>query len=229
MNPMISMMIVLMIGVSALVIVMNFGKPSIDTAKIFVRIKEAESSLKLIDNYLREVSAEGLGASRTVSINIDTEFRATAADDSMQFKIDSISGIFDYLSRKTDGNMVYISGNDVDCSDTGNFTMENSFLKAVLQKVSKATPMTAIDTTRNIINITEKTNNNVINFMNSSIIIDNNATTINGTGYSELSAVGSNLPLCQAHFFINSTVSYDVYYTLYAGADFLVAEIRNVM
>jgi hypothetical protein len=59
-------------------------------------------------------------------------------------------------------------------------------------------------------------------------VIDDNLLTTSGNGYSEISSSGQALPSCQVHFFMNSTVDYDIYYKLYAGADFFVVEVRNI-
>ena len=125
--------------------------------------------------------------------------------------------------------MMYISGNDVDCYENGNITMENSYLKAVFQRVDQSSPLSSINTANNILALEEKTYNTYIYPENTSILIDDDPSTAYGTGYSELSGSGKGLPVCQVHFYVNSSAtSYDVYYILYAGADFLVIDVRNV-
>ncbi|MBI5072833.1 hypothetical protein HZA99_03370, partial [Candidatus Woesearchaeota archaeon] len=87
------------------------------------------------------------------------------------------------------------------------------------------------DTAGNIVLMREKILNTTIRPSDSSIIIDNDMTTSKGTGYSEMNT-GKNVARCRVHFFMNSTsinsVSYDIYYTLYSGADFLSVEVRNI-
>ena len=87
---------------------------------------------------------------------------------------------------------------------------------------------TAIVTDRLLLQLTEKTNNITTYVGNSSIVINEDPATSVGVGYSEISRSGTNLPLCQVHAFVNMTTDYDVYYKLYAGADFLVIEVRNI-
>jgi hypothetical protein len=154
-------------------------------------------------------------------------------EDAVQIKLDI--GVMDYFSRVVKGNLVYIAGNDVTCREedvnadgVADLVMENSFLRVAFKKTTRTSPMAGINTSASIMQLTEKTGGATINMINSSIIIDNNQATSSGTGYSEILKTGSDLPVCTVHFFVNSTVSYDVFYRLYAGADFITAEARNI-
>jgi len=80
-----------------------------------------------------------------------------------------------------------------------------------------------------VLSIKEKSSETTVSIVNSSIVIDGNQSSSTGNGYSELLRSGTSLPECTVHFFINSTSSdYDIFYTLYSGADFFVVDIRNV-
>jgi hypothetical protein len=170
---------------------------------------------------------EGPGAKSVVKITSPGEFEVVPAEDSVQFKMNNLN-LVEYLSRKFAGNLVQIGGSDVSCSDAGNLTLENSYLKVDLQKVPKTTPLSVLSTNTSILAIKEKNFNNIVTIVNSSIVINGNTSTSNGTGYSEILRKGRDLPVCAVHFFVNSTVTYDVYYSIYAGADFIVMDIRNV-
>jgi hypothetical protein len=132
--------------------------------------------------------------------------------------------------RRIRDNMIYISGFDADCSlgaYNGNaaWVMENNYLKVYLQKVSGT-----INTANNILALQSKVTGKTIVPTDSSIQIDSSATTSSGTGFSEMRT--GSLPRCRVHFFVNATVaslSYDIYYTLYSGADFLTVEVRNII
>ena len=211
---------------ASIALVLSTGMPVLDTAIKSAEFNDAVETMKIIDNYLKEVSSEGEGSERVLKITSPGEFVANPEDDSIQFAIETPE-IIDYFSRKKEGNLLYIAGSDVNCYDNGNLTMENSFIKIAFQKVPINTPLSSIDTSNNIQMIEEKTHNTVIYPANSSTMIDNSSTT--GTGYSEILKSGYNLPQCMVHFFVNSTVSYDIFYTLYAGADFIVVDVRNVI
>ncbi len=226
MNPLISSMVLILVMVIAIGIVINIGMPAVNTAKETAGMKEAESAIKTLDNYIKEVRSEGSGSERRIKFTSPGEFIASPDEDSIQFKSVSDVELFEYFTRRMAGSLMYISGSDVSCSSGSNLTMENSFLKAVFQLTPKATPLAAIDTKSNILTIQEKSSSSIASFSNTTVFVD--GVSGNGTGYSELLASGTTLPSCTVHFFIDSTSDYDIYYTLYAGADFLVAEIRNV-
>src|SRR3989344_5347493 len=164
MTPLISAMVVVIIVVTAIIAVLNFSKPAIDMSKVNVKIKEAENYLKFMDDYIKEVSYEMPGSSRVSSFFVRDEFRTIPIENAMEFRIDDAGEIFEPYSRKFYGNIIYISGSDVNCSSAGNLTMENSFLRAVFQKIDRATPPAAINTSKNMLQLTEKTGNTAITF-----------------------------------------------------------------
>jgi hypothetical protein len=219
-----SMIFVIAIFVASIALVLSAGMPVLDMSMKSAELNDAVDTMKTIDNYLKEVSSEGEGSERILDITSPGEFVAEPLDDSIQFAIEAPE-LIDYFSRKKEGNLLYIAGSDVDCYDNGNLTMENTFIKIAFQKVSRNKG--TLDTSNNIQLIEEKTYNTVVYPSNSSIMIDDSHLV--GTGYSEILKSGYSLPQCRVHFFVNSTVSYDIFYTLYAGADFIVVDVRNVL
>ncbi len=218
-------------------VVLIESKPIIESATTSVDIKNAENIMRMLDDAVREVTSEGANSSRILTFSAPKRFESISGESSIEFEtsVDSKSGA-DYFSRQVRNNLVYISGNDVYCSEKDansdgvkDLVVENSFLSAAFKKVAKATPLSALDTSSNIIQLVEKTGNTTVTFVNTSIAIDNDANTSVGTGFSEILKIGSSLPSCTVHFYVNSTVRYDVYYKLYAGADFIVAEVRNII
>lgn len=228
-HPFFSIIFLIMIITLGIAAVLNIGNPLISSALDTTKVKEAEAAMKTIDNYIREVATEGYGAAREAQVILPGEFEVIPEEDAIQYEIITPAKLFDHFMREKQGNLVYISGSDVDCGDETDLILSNSFLTITLNKVTKTTPHSSIDTNNNIISVIEKTYNTTAALSNSSIIINDETSSRNGTGYSEISKTGKQLPYCQAHFFINSSyASYDVYYILYAGADFVVIDVRNV-
>jgi len=229
-NPLISFVFLTAIVLVAIFIVVNVGTPLIEGAMTGETIRQAESVMIKIDNAIREVEKEGLGAKRVVKLDSPGELETLPEENIVQFRTKSRVEVIEYLSRKTAKNILYIGGEDVICEDSGNLTLENTFFRAVLNKITNATSLSTLNTRNNIISLTEKESGIQINVTNSTIIIDDNVTYANGTGFSELLRTGRGLPSCTAHFFVNvsNARSYDVYYTLYVGADFLKVELRNI-
>jgi hypothetical protein len=224
-SPLISAGFVFLMVIIATGIVLVSGNKVLNFSKTSSAFNDAKNAMSAIENTIKEVAEEGEGAKKALKISYPGTFESLPGENSVEFSIVSDSGFLNHFSRTFRANLVTIAGDDVSCDNIGNLTLENSFIKAELLNVPV---VSAIDTSGIILSITEKTGNSQINFVNSSIQINDNITTMNGTGYSEITRTGKNLPLCQAHFFINSTKSYDIYYKLYAGSDFLVIDVRNV-
>lgn len=223
MNPIMSFVLLITTTMVLIFLVLSLSQPIIDTATAEDRLREAENLMRFIDNTINDVASEGLGSKRIISFNSPGSFQSIRQEDAIQMYEEST--VIEQFPKKISGNLVYIPGSDVSCYDDENLTMENSYLKVVFQKID---PESEIDTKNNIILLKEKVTGKEIRPVNSSIVIDDNPSTAYGTGYSEIPRTGENLPACQVHFYVNSAVSYDIYYTLYAYADFLAVEIRNV-
>lgn len=232
MNTIVSVIVLLVIAVIAISLVLTIGRPIIDSTVKTTDIKGAEDDLRFIDDYIRTVAREGNNSVRIFKFSSPKAFQSIPGENAIQFSTDSRVALVDYLTRSFSGNYVYISGANVNCQSKDgdgdgvvDLVAENDKIKTVFKKISTNS---SIDTAQIIMQITDKSNNVTTFVGNSSIIIDENPATSNGTGYTEISHSGVNLPLCQVHAFVNSTFAYDAYYKLYAGADFLIVEVRNI-
>lgn len=229
-NSIISFVIVVLIATVATSLVLTASRDTIDTATGTTEIKDAEGVLRMLDNAILEVVSEGNGSSRLVEISTVGSFRVLPDEDAIEYETQDATG-FEYLSRVFQRNIAYVAGNDVSCESKDadgdgddDLVLENTFIRAVFNAVNKTANGTQINTTNNIISITEKKDSDTVIFSDSSVFIDGSSSV--GTGYSEIQKADTQMPVCTAHFFVNSTVDYDVFYRLYAGADFITAEVR---
>ena len=230
MNPLFGILIVVLIVFIAIALVLSFSTPLVESAQETITFKDAESAMKHLDSLVLEMAKEGTGSTRTARLDFRGNMLVIPEEDAVQYEFAQTFPFIDSFSRILEGNLIIISGNDVSCSAQNNLVMENNYLRAEFQNIPMASPHSSINTQNNIKLLKEKSfNNTEIVPSNSSIIIDRDYTTGSGTGYSQILKEGSNLPACTVHFFVNSTnADYDAFYTLYAGADFLVMEVRNV-
>lgn len=225
MNNIISFILIVLISVAGISIVLVAGMPLIDSMQKSSELQDAKRFMGDLDAAIRDVSAEGSGSTRIIRSS-DGHYAVYSSDNSIEYSQDASAE----ASRKYDGNLLTINGNDVDCYESdinsdGNteLVMENSLLRAAFSKVNSS-----YDNSGNIILMTSKTTNIVIRPSNSSIVIDSDSATSSGAGYSEILRIGADMPSCTVHFFMNSTVDYDTYYTLYSGADFIVIRVENI-
>ncbi|KHO48151.1 MAG: hypothetical protein QT00_C0001G0164 [archaeon GW2011_AR5] len=231
-STIVSVILLFVIVILAVSVVLNIGGPLVDSTVKTTEIKNAEDDLHFIDNYIMTVAREGKDAMRIYKFSSPKDFETIPGEDAIQFSTTSDIGVIEYLNRKMSGNFVYVSGANVNCQEkdgdgdgTIDLVAENDRIKAVFRKYAVDT---AIVTDRLLLQVTEKTNNITTYVGNSSVVINENPATSVGVGYSEISRSDINLPVCQVHAFVNMTTDYDIYYKLYAGADFLVVEVRNI-
>src|SRR3989338_5364164 len=224
MDSLIGYVLIVAIVVAGVGLVLVVGTPVIDNVKAGLEFKNSEDFMLQFDKAVREVAKEGEGSSRILRSS-DGSFQVSSQEDSVEFS--QRSGVFDYLTRKLSGNLIFIAGSDVSCyeSDANNdgkedLVMENSYIKAALNMVNGS-----YSTQTNIVMI--KNRNFTIFPTDSSIMIDGNPSTSSGEGFSYIQRPGKELPKCRVHYAMNSTLDYDIYYTLYSGADFITVEVRN--
>ena len=220
----ISWVIILVVVVIGIGLVLSSGIPIIEESKDVVSLSEAEQFFTQLDSSITEVSQEGIGSSRLLRVPSGDY---TLIDRGVEFR--ALGSSFEPLSRRFIGNFAIFGGSDVTCAEeafegTSAYRLENTFLRAYL-KVASGT----VDTAENIMSIRSKAGNFTITPTDSSIMIDSNPATSSGDGFSELTRQGSGLPQCRVHYEVNSTtVSYDIFYTLHSGADFIQVEVRNI-
>ncbi|MBS3053872.1 MAG: hypothetical protein J4469_05210 [Candidatus Aenigmarchaeota archaeon] len=230
MEQLLTVMILTAVIITAIGLVVSVSNPLIESSKETASMRDAEYLIKLIDDSVREVVKEGTNSRRMLNIRSAGEVETLPEEDAIQIGFSSRAGLADYLTRLLKGNILFIAGNDVSCSNLTNITMENTFINVTFKKTQRTSPLAQINTTENIVSMHEKTGNTRVSFVNSSIIINDNQSTSRGTGYSELLRSGKSMPSCTTHFFVNnSAIEYDIYYTLYAGADFLTIDVRSVL
>lgn len=235
MNVMLSLAAVVMITIASIYIVLTQSKSTIDSASVLGDIEQSRSFLMLLDNHINEVKKEGAGSIRLFHFSVKDGYEILDEEDSIIYEKTAGPEFVEYQSSVLSNNVAVISGSQVNCyerDETGDgsneLVMENLFIKSVFRKTVRASPLSSIKTNETLISLQEKSGGSVLNFTNSSVLIDGNLTSSSGTGYTEILKTGSNKPFCIVHMFVNSTSAYDVFYTLYSSSDFIVADVRNI-
>jgi len=225
-NVMISWVLVIVLVIAGIGVVMLATSSTLEQAQSAAALSQAEQVMAQLSNAIQSVGREGIGSSRTIQIpGTQGTWQLAPEEDMIEFRL-PISPL-EPLVRRIRNGLTYISGFDAACS-VGTYAgapawiLENSYLKVYLRKVNGT-----LNTANNIIALQSKVTGNTIVPTDSSIQINDDAATSSGNGFSEMRM--GTLPKCRAHFFVNTTtLDYDIFYTLYSGADFLVAEVRNI-
>lgn len=114
-SPLISVILLTLISVSAVYIVMYVAKPTIDRAYESAAMNEAEQNIQLLDNLIREVAYEGTGSHRSVFLKVsDGDYRVVNTSGNftgaVQYKIDLKYSPFTAPMLKKIGNLKYTAG-----------------------------------------------------------------------------------------------------------------------
>ncbi len=228
MSNLLSAAVLFLISIIAIALVLGMGIPIVNSAREATELKDAESDLHFIDTYVKTVAREGKDSVRIFKFTSPKQFESIPGEDAIQYSMETQTNFIDYLTRSFSGSFAYISGSNVDCIEKDgdgdgitDLVAENDKIIAVFKKVSGT-----VDTGEVISQITRKFDNTTVYVGNSSIVIDGDPSTSVGSGYTEISHHGYRLPLCQVHVSVDGNINYDVFYKLYAGADFFVTEIR---
>ena len=104
-SVLISMVFVIMITVSAIAVVLQFGLPAIQKMKEAASIGEAETVMEILDNSVRQTASEGVGTFKKVQISVtDGAYRVNPESDSLTYNI-TLSSDFLPPGSVTEGSL----------------------------------------------------------------------------------------------------------------------------
>ena len=237
-SELISILIIVLISFTGIGIALLVGNPVIDRAKESAVVNEAIENMKILDNLIREVASEGRGSFRTVQLKISGgEYKIDQKTNSIEFTDVIKSGIITSGTFIKEGNVFIAAGTnakattyDLDLDGTTDMVLENEIMRVAL--LNNATNGNGINTSKAVKFFNLKSTDGNISINDSSVIIENLTTSYYGTGFTELVKTGDNLPVAQAIIHVNisapSNLTYDIVYTLRAGADFLIVKVQNI-
>jgi hypothetical protein len=229
MNPLISAVIGVMVVVSVIVIVVPVIYDVIEQGTANARMNQAKTQLAKLDSVIRELSYEADGAKRSVKLDSrDGYFVISGKDDSIKYITDSkiSSGMY------KEGNMIVLSGSYVsayekDVDEDGNIdlVLENNNLLVAFEKMGSADNYDELNTST-IISLIRNKRKNIDMFPIAEIKIDN--TSSYGNGYSELVTRGDAVGTGIVRIVMNSTIDYEVFFSLAPGADWFEMEVKLI-
>lgn len=239
-NEMVSMVIVILVSVTAIAIVMTVALPAINKAKEVALLNEGKQNMHQLDDLVREVASEGLGSLRSFS------FKSSGGEYAVNSRINSID--FTYSAKYStiqpgtfiqDGNLMITSGTNSKASiynlstpadGNGQIVLENENIRVALHYNSSAnaTFPETINTSKIVQRFNFISTGVNVTPSDSMISIDDFNDSTLGSGYSYIVKTGDHLASADAVFVINTTtVHYEILYSLPSGADFLNVKIQN--
>lgn len=105
-SPFIAFVLVTAISIAGIVIVMRGWDTSLEKTENYAIVSEAKGVLNSINSAIKEVSAEGEGSARKLSLSISGgQYRVSSAQDSIVFVLDNREEIFSPGLSKKEGDM----------------------------------------------------------------------------------------------------------------------------
>ena len=223
----VSAVIYVLVGIIVLTIVIEAGIPFIKSLQERSNVNRARNTFSSLDQQIQDVAKEGQGSQRIIPLEV-SEGSVKVEDGKLRWKIETNSKVLEPRTRIELGNLVIASDVDVSAADFTNYhVLQNSRILVNFSRYgSKGNP--ASINTSSIINYIRFKDTGSQTTGAFTFFIDQNASSTNGTGYTELQQTGSGLASATLKAYVNSTVyEYDLLLTLDSKADFLRAQIEN--
>ncbi|MFH0711156.1 MAG: hypothetical protein V1944_01105 [Candidatus Aenigmatarchaeota archaeon] len=233
MSPLIATVFVILISFTAIGLVLTVGNPTIQKAYDSSKLNEALQNLRVIDNAIREVASEGINSFRSPQIKISSgSLYVNEIAGTVEFFDTIKSGLIEPGSFTEDGNIFAIGGGNARAyNNSTSIFMENEILNVTLPLLGTQSSYVSINTSSAISSIKLIKSGDTIIPEDTSIIIENVTNTSWGIGYTQIVKKQDRLPVAQTLMHVQSNLSsavYEVLYSLPAGADFLIIDVKNV-
>ncbi len=230
-SPFVSAAIYTGLIIATIVLVVQVAMPIIEKMKDVAAVDQAKDMLTVLNKYIQDVASEGKGSTRLVQIQTKRGTLAVVNEsDKIEFAIDTAAAIVSPRTKQRIGVLTLAANCEVDVrSNDTHYMMENSHLNLSFLRYDKN------DSNPHLINISNLTTMFYLEDESAHFdgVIDleiDGKSVINGTGYTEVSETGSDLPTGVFIAHINSTsqsIGYDLYFTLESEGDYLTVEVQN--
>jgi hypothetical protein len=224
--------------VTSSIIVVNMVTPTLKEGQKFQEFERAKQMMLVVDNVIRELALEASGASRSVQIISDFgSFSVLGNEDRILFNFESEISVLEPGTSQKIGNLLISAGKgldavekDVDNDGNNDLVLENEAVLFAVKKIGSRSVYAPINTSQVVVLIKNKyTETNVTNPV-TRIYIDDELDTTYGTGFTELTRIGTGLSEGSIRIFVNSTGGrqYDAFFRLSSSKDFVELEVRNI-
>lgn len=237
-SPLVSSVLLVAIVITGVTIVLNVGLPTLRESKENIVFQEAKSVLKSIDSSIKEIAYEPKGAARKLPIKFrDGELIVDKAKDEIRFTMETEKRLIPPGVYKKEGSLIISTGadvkayeNDVDSDNEDELVLENSRILFAVKKLGNESNYVPLNTKDLIEKMWIKEVNVNITPSDSSVLIDQDSESSEGTGYSKLYKKGNKLHDGEIKVFVksDSQANYEIWYTLLAKSDFVQIQVKNV-
>ena len=193
------------------------------------KFNKAKELMLNLDNIIRELLLESSGSKRDVRLDVDYgTFIVAGKENRIKSILELKSNIIEPGITIKEGNLEIISGGgvsayerDIDNDGTTDFVLENEAILFAVKKLGSGTNNVSINVRNIVTRIDNKLAAVSVNATPGFAIEDLDASS--GSGYTELTRQGSNLPSAAIRLYMKSDngFTYEAIFTMSSRKDFI--------
>lgn len=225
------------VAVTAISGALTIGVPAIENMQDAASIQKAENFMRQVDSSVQEVVSEGEGSTRTLTTNFDRgRLYFDNSTKSLVYELQTDASVISPQATRTSGNVVLSSNADVSVSNTSVngvscYMMENKYIKACIKNVGSQSNQKSINSSNLLVLYEFKNPDGTNKNLNGNLTVKLNQidSTSYGTGYTTATETGDFIGTGEVVATIASDYgfTYDVYFRLPTGSDFIKVDVQN--
>lgn len=225
------------VAVTAISGALTVGVPAIENMQDAASIQKAQNFMQQVDSSVQDVVSEGEGSTRTLSTNFDRgQLYFDNDTDSLVYELQTDASVISPQATRRTGNILLSSNADVSVynSSVGGincYMMENKYIKTCVKNVGSQSNYKNINTSDLLVLYEFKNPDGANKQLNGNISVKLNDidSTSHGTGYTTATETGDFIGTGEVVATIASEYgfTYDVYFRLPTGSDFIKVDVQN--
>ncbi|MFQ3275361.1 MAG: hypothetical protein ACI9LV_000861 [Candidatus Nanohaloarchaea archaeon] len=221
------------VTVSAISVAITAGVPALENMQEAASVRQAQQFMQQLDQNVQTVVSEGEGSARTISGSFERgRMYFDDETETLIYELDTNADVISPQTTTREGNVILSSSANVQVNETtidGTpcYLMENDHIRACIKNIGSSTSFENI-TTSELLTLYEFKDNDRELDANLSVELNSENTTSYGTGYTT-AETGEFIGTGEVKATIASEYgfTYDVFFRLPTGADFLQVDVQN--
>lgn len=225
------------VAVTAISASLTVGVPAIENMQEAASIQNAQNFMQRVDSSVGEVVSEGEGSTRTITADFDRgELYFENQTNSLVYELRTDASVISPQTSRQTGNIIISSNADVSVENTSVngtpcYMMENQHIKACIKNVGSQSSQESIDTSELLVLYEFKNSDGSNKQLDGNLTVKLNEvdSTSHGTGYTEATETGDFIGTGEVVATVASDYgfTYDIYFRLPTGADFIKVDVQN--
>lgn len=225
------------VAVTAISASLSVGVPTIENMQEAASIQRAQNFMQQVDSSVEQVVSEGEGSTRTLSTDFDRgQIHFDNTTGSLIYELRTDASVISPQTTRRSGNILLSSNADVSVYNTSVngtpcYMMENQYINACIKNVGNRSDQKNINTSDLIVSYEFKNPDGENKQLNGNLTVQLNEieSTEYGTGYTTAVETGDFIGTGEVKATIDSehSFTYDIYFRLPTGSDFIRVDVQN--